>query len=585
MNPNDFAWSSLQSITKLQPKDVKLLVDEVEYPTLGTDSVGYVLHLSEPRRPRDNLYSLHGMYFDNDKNGKASLWRMYRASVYHLSLHVIATDYKVYKSISNYTPSVNNFLFAVSVAEDYAVRGCMKSMWPGLLLDTAYASKITSLRFKKVEDVTDPSTRLAANVLGYSLIGKPVFSLGKDLDDEVRRLHEMLLDLEVTAQKSYSVTTLASKGSEGTLSAVQTLDYKKINAVKMILDTFTSQTFYLAQVPAAPFTDNHGATDLFESSPSGGEAMHFDSILRDAASDLSLKLTQGALADSEKQLEIESQSILGDWEYSLTIMKRVTENLRALDPTTHFENFLLPKEDYAEYVRTRARLIGPIRMILDYLRNIKTNTDEETQESGNVDMPTAIQVIASKSNRRDVFYQEENKSKSEAWAILVDSSKSLETFAKDIQELVVCLAEVAKDLIPNHNSWACYAFNENLYVVKDFAEIYGMRTKSRIGGLGSGLKTYLPDALRLAASRLKTTQEEIKVLLVASDGFPLGYEGIDEDLVQAIQQINKSGIQLIGMGVGSSSIKKYFRSNCLISSPFDLMKSFVKIYIDLASSA
>ena len=70
----------------------------------------------------------------------------------------------------------------------------------------------------------------------------------------------------------------------------------------------------------------------------------------------------------------------------------------------------------------------------------------------------------------------------------------------------MCLAEVAKDLIPNHNSWACYAFNENLYIVKDFTEIYGMRTKSRIGGLGSGLKTYLPDALRLAANRLKTAR-------------------------------------------------------------------------------
>ena len=85
---------------------------------------------------------------------RASLWRMYRASVYHLGLHVITTDYRVYKSVSNYTPSVNNFLFAVSVAEDYAVRGRMKSMWPGLLLDSAYASKITSLRFKNVEDVT-----------------------------------------------------------------------------------------------------------------------------------------------------------------------------------------------------------------------------------------------------------------------------------------------------------------------------------------------------------------------------------------------------------------------------------------------
>ena len=129
-------------------------------------------------------------------------------------------------------------------------------------------------------------------------------------------------------------------------------------------------------------------------------------------------------------------------------------------------------------------------------------------------MSKAIQVIATRSNDTDVFQREENETKSEAWAILIDSSKSLETFARDVQEIVVCLAEVAKDLIPNHNSWACYSFNENLYIVKDFSEIYGMRTKSRIGGLDSGLKTYLPDALRLAANRIKNATEEIKVLLV-----------------------------------------------------------------------
>ena len=229
-------------------------------------------------------------------------------------------------------------------------------------------------------------------------------------------------------------------------------------------------------------------------------------------------------------------------------------------------------------------MIGPIRLILDQLRNVKSALDDNVARSGNLDLSKAIQVIATRSNDTDVFQREENETKSEAWAILIDSSKSLETFARDVQEIVVCLAEVAKDLIPSHNSWACYSFNENLYIVKDFSEIYGMRTKSRIGGLDSGLKTYLPDALRLAANRIKNATEEIKVLLVASDGFPLGYEGIDEELVETIEQINKSGIQLIGMGVGSSSIKKYFRSNCQISSPFDLMKQFVKIYIELSTS-
>ncbi|MDA4130632.1 MAG: hypothetical protein OK457_07665 [Thaumarchaeota archaeon] len=580
MNPTDFAWSSLQSITGLQPKDIKLLVDEIEYPTLGTDAVGYVLHLSMPLRPRDNVYSLHGMYFDNDKNGRSSMWRMYRASVYHLCLHAISTDYRVYRSISKYTPSTNNFMFAISVTEDYAILGHMRSKWPGLLLDCAYASRLTALRFKPAEIAADPGTCLAANILSYSLIGKPVYSLGKELNEQALSLHESLKELEASAEKYYS--SIGRKKEQE--SPIIGLDSKKINSVKKILDLFTAQSFYMEQIPAPPFADNHGPNDLFESSLSGGESVSFDSILKESAADYGLNLSASALKDSEKQLEIESQSVLGDWEYSISEMKRLADNYRVLDPKTHFEDFLFPKEDYAEFVRTRAKLIGPIRLILDQLRSVKSNLDDTVKESGNVDMPTAIQVIASKSSRRDVFYQEENETKSEAWAILIDSSKSLETFAEDIRELVVCLAEVAKDLIPNPNSWGCYSFNENLYIIKDFSELYGMRTKSRIGGLGSGLKTYLPDALRMAANKLKNTQEQIKVLLVASDGFPLGYEGIDEDLVSAIQQINRAGIQLIGMGIGSSSIKKYFRSNCLISSPFDLMKSFVKIYIELAGS-
>jgi nitric oxide reductase activation protein len=340
----------------------------------------------------------------------------------------------------------------------------------------------------------------------------------------------------------------------------------------------------MAQIPSPPFADNHGPNDLFESAPAAGEAIHFDSILADAAKDYDLNLSPSALADSEKQISIESQTILGDWEYSLTVQKRLAEIQRAADPKTHFENFYFPKEDYSEYVRTRARLIGPIRLVLDQLRNVKSAMDENIRESGQLDIPKAIQVVATDSGRNDVFQQEEPDAKSEAWAILIDSSKSLETFSREVQEIAVCLSEVAKDLIPNHNAWACYSFNENLYIVKDFSEIYGIRTKSRIGGLESGLKTFLPDALRLAANRLKNAQAEVKVILVASDGFPLGYEGIDEELVETIQQLTRAGIQLIGMGVGSSSIKKYFRSNCQINSPYDLMRQFVKIYIELSAT-
>lgn len=593
MNPSDFAWSTLQSITQLQPKNVKLLVDEIEYPTLGTDQFGYVIHLSSPLKPRDNVYSLHGMYFDNDAHGKASMWRMFRASVYHMSLHANTTDYRDYRSLQKYTPSVNNLMFAISIVEDYAIRGHMRAKWPGLLLDCAYASHMTRMRFKTPDEISDPSMRIAANFLAYSLTGKPLLSLGQGLDEQITSIHEALLDLENAMEKYYTVLLIdGENGSVDDGSRKETatrdgpilgIDSKKINVARKILDVFSSQSCYMAQIPSPPFADNHGPNDLFQSTPSASESVRFDSILADAAADYSLALTQSAIADSEKQLSIESQTVLGDWEYSLTVMKRIAEIQRAADPKTHFENFLFPKEDYAEFVRTRARLIGPIRLILDQLRNIKSAMDDNVRESGQLDVPKAVQAVATGSGRNDVFQQEELESKSEAWAILIDSSKSLETFSREVQEIAVCLAEVAKDLIPSHNSWACYSFNENLYIVKDFSEIYGMRSKSRIGGLDSGLKTYLPDALRLAANRLKNATEEIKVILIASDGFPLGYEGIDEQLVETIQQINRAGIQLIGMGIGSSSISKYFRSNCQINTPFDLMRQFVKIYIELSS--
>ena len=114
MKPIDFAWGSLRSITQKQPTEIKLLVDDIEYPTLETDSVGFVVHLSAPQKHRDNLYRLHGMYYDNDKRGKSSLWRMFRASVYHLCLHAVTTDFAIYKSLSDSTRSMNNLMFAIS---------------------------------------------------------------------------------------------------------------------------------------------------------------------------------------------------------------------------------------------------------------------------------------------------------------------------------------------------------------------------------------------------------------------------------------------------------------------------------------
>lgn len=585
MKPIDFAWGSLRSITQKQPSEIKLLVDNIEYPALETDSLGFVVHLSSPQKPRENLYKLHGMYYDNDKRGKSSVWRMFRASVYHLCLHAVTTDYSIYKPLSGSTRSVNNLLFGISQAEDYAIRGHMSARWRGLLLDTAYANYLCAQRFRDLTKESDYTTKIGANILSYSMTGKPLLSFGDKMDLQFRSLHRSLQEVESVAHEHYSRPSL-QKSAQRPLNLAD-LASSKLGAAKRVVDFLDRHGCDFVEIPAAPFTDNHGPNHLFTDSPEvlSGRSEDFDTVLKDASAEFSLRPSREEIAESERLTDAESQNVITSWEYALSSMKKLSELHKSLDPKTHFEAFLFPNEDYTEFARSRSKLIGPIRLVLDRLKMVRFTSDETRgKESGYVDVPIAIQVVASQSERNDVFIQEENELRSEAWAIVIDSSKSLETFQSEVRDVAVCLTEVAKDLIPNPASWACYSFNENLYIVKDFTEIYGNSVKGRVGGLLSGLKTYLPDALRIAASRLKTTAEDVKVMLVISDGFPLGYEGIDANLIETIDTIRKSGIQLIGMGIGSSEMKKYFRTTFSVNSPFDLMKNFVKTYIELSSS-
>lgn len=187
------------------------------------------------------------------------------------------------------------------------------------------------------------------------------------------------------------------------------------------------------------------------------------------------------------------------------------------------EDFAFPKEDYAEFQRRRELLSSPIRRIMHQLRLLKNVSGEDfKQESGFVDLQEAIQVIASKSQRTDIFVREELQTREDTWSILIDASHSLNMFKGEVQGIALCLAEVAKTLILNQNSWGMYAFNNNFYIIKDFSERYDAHVRARIGGLTHGGFTYLPDAVLLAAKALTGRLEEARVLVVVSDFFPAG---------------------------------------------------------------
>ena len=577
MNPSEFAWSSVQAIANKNPKNIKVIIDYTEYPSLERDSIGYVIHLSAPRRVSENLYSLHGLFFDNDAAGKTSLWRMFRASLYHLSLHSAITDYSIYKSITS-KYNFNNAMFAISIAEDFAIRAFTRAKWPGLILDAAYANHVSALRFRDLTREKNPAYLVAANLLSYELVGKPVVSSDDQSTSQLESIHAYLIDYSAKLTELYSTQVLTGGAKDGENKA-------KISAAESIANFFEDSSLYLEELPSIPYTDCHGPNTLFSNSIITLEPEQRAGIFRDALSELSATISSQKIEENEKIMENEASNIFADWDYAEIVKQRLIDFYRELDPSTHFEQFGFPKEDYGQFVRTRSKVIGPIRRVLEQLRMLKTSADEvNAKESGYVDIQAAIQVIASNSTRNDVFIREENEKKSESWSILVDSSKSLENTSSQVSEIAICLAEVAKDLIPDQGSWGMCSFDQNFQIVKDFSENYGIANKARIGGIKTGLKTYLPDAITLASRRLATTTTDVKVLLVASDGFPLGYEGIDEALVDAIDHVKEMGVQLIGLGVGSSLISKHFRSNCVIHEPFDFMKHFVRTYYELSSS-
>ncbi|HZW57354.1 MAG TPA: hypothetical protein VFF30_13780 [Nitrososphaerales archaeon] len=581
MNLNEYAWGTTLSISQKKADEIKLLFQDDGYPKLERDSVGYVLRIPTPKQARENVLSLHGMYFDNDDSGKSALWQVFNASLHHLALHSVVTDYSIYRDISPGRGGLNNLMFAISLTEDFAARGLMRAKFPGLLSTMAYANHYAYLRFKDLSERGDIADLFAADLFSLSLVGRLRVPLGEQIDKELTALHKELCSLEELSHDIFSHPI--EKSQEKGKDPLQefwgnslTLSKLKVQIAELICSTFNRNSVRLSMVHSLPHTESHSGTNyLFEKSAITESPEERERVLE-------LCCKQLGINPEGKSDVATGREILDSWLELLAANQRMIALYRKLDPTSHIENYTMPAEDYAEFVRVRAKLVGPIRSILEQLRQMKTDVDErQNEEAGYIDMQKAIQYVASKNTSNDYFAREEIEKKSEAWAIIIDASKSLEQLQGKVKDIAVCIMEVAKDLFTTPEAWCCLAFNENLFIIKDFKENYSNTVKSRAGGLSSGIKTYLPDALRIAASRLSSMTAEVKAILVISDGYPLGYEGIEKELITTIEKVNKKGILLLGLGVGSSAIQRYFRLNCVINQPSDLMKQFVKTYLDV----
>lgn len=559
----DFAWATVPQITKKTHNELKILFhDDLRYPYLGKDATGFVFHLVKPKRLDKNHLYFQGLKFNlQNPTHKKIVWCLFKASVYHLSMHSNVSNFSLYSKWAR-EKNLNLSTFVISLLEDAIINEHLRRSFRWLIPEIAYANAVSFLRMKSVEELPNKILR----VMSSALLNYNLRKTRGDLTDE------MLTDVE-------AITSILRKISEN-----PTVD-EKIGAVNKIYDamSFYGEAF---EIPSLLYAESHGTNDLF-----------YDQYIP-AEEEIQLLLNEALLVFSDEindgeQIKTVLQSLnedaahhaLTSWQEHEDSKLKILKDYVEIGKDTLFEDFEFPAEDYAEFQRKREILGGPIRRILYRLRLLKNVGGEDfRQESGFVDLQEAIQVIASKSQRTDIFMREELQTREDAWSILVDASHSLSMFKGEVRGIALSLAEVARMLILDQNSWGMYAFNNKFYVIKDFSEKFDTHVKARIGGLIYGGFTYLPDAVLLAAQALIKRSEEARVLVVVSDFFPAGYENAEEKLKENIKKIERMGIGVVGIGVNSRAVKQYIRTSCVVEGPYDLMKKFTKAFMEYSTS-
>ena len=526
-----------------------------------------MVKLPSPKTVDERFYQLQGLYVDQDSKGWETTWRSFRASLFHLCLHAAFSDFRAYAPWAK-GKEVGAATFAVSLVEDHHIVTEARSKWGGVLADMAYASYLSALRLPDPDEIDNTPLRVATKLL---LSSAGVFRssgarLSREEDADVAGIDERVrIDVdEYVKHKSPENKALLAKAAQEIYSAV-------------------SDGGPLREVPCFPFAEAHGPCDLFEGKLLEHDQNMGDSLLRSALGRVGLKDDTTA---SDPIFLSEAQEVLTSTETSTARLAKIRSYYEGLIAPTRLDSIEFPSGDYAGFQRVRSELAGPIKNVRDQLMMIKNVLDDVSGHDAGAQLDTqaVMQVMATESDRTDVFEQLQPMYKDEAWVILIDASKSISTFAHETRGIATCLAEVATKLMRQRTQWAMFGFNNSLQIIKDFSEDYGMTTKARIGGLTQRSTTLLPDALQVAHKALSTREAGVRILVVVSDGYPSGYNDIDKKLVSVIKGFAKSDIYLMGVGVDSGAIKQYFPVNCVLSTPYEMMKTFAKSYLELAYS-
>ena len=542
-------------------KDVlklKIIIDPIlKYPDLEQRPEGYVITIPTPSLKKETINYL-GYTFPVDNYSKLEVARLFKAAVYHLTAHSVTSNFQDYKK---WKTSKNKYLaqFIPSLVEDFRVNAYITTWYPEKVKELANASALSLLRMRDIENIALKSTRLMTSLLIYANTGLEVFS--KRDQDILHTLYKMLKTFKSTLKDS-------EKDEESEVKD------EKIAIADRLYEILIEKG-PIIEAPSLPYTENLGETSLFP------KLRFTETPILDNLVESIIGVFGGLPADGDKESlrkvdESEALQVFESHIFEKEKEKKIRSKYEGSLLNSRFKALEFPRQDFTEFVRAKNRCKKETNKLTERLLSASNATLEDIRKLyGVLDLSDAIKVIASKSDRTDVFLRDEKMVKSYAWAIIVDASRSMKHIRDYTIESAIILTEAASKVLLDQYSWWIYGFNEKLYVIKDFIEPYNTRARSRLGGLDFKGVTYLPDAVEVVGNALRKRAEDLKLLFLISDGQPFGYSNIFMAASEVISQIQSGDLVVVGIGAQSNSVEYIFDDHI---AAFDL-----KDYVDQLS--
>jgi hypothetical protein len=563
----DYAWS-----VSLQKDDtkVKILQDlTLVQPVLQSDNFGFTIKLPIASTLENGNISFLGYKFEASNEGKCKIGRLFRASVLHLTTHTLAPFQKE-KIVPKDSDTIVD-AFAKSLINDTYINAYIQAWYPDKFLDIAYANALAYQKIKSSERIFTVSTKLMAALLTKLNIGLIKNSPGI----EEMRVVDQILD-ELTALKKTFLVSIANKQTK-----LDDLFDEKANSIKHLIEPFGP----FLEAPSLRHTESNGRCSIYSEAQTASDN-DFENLLILSLKSLGGNVPTAANIDQYWRPEQEAEALqaFNSDNYQKQREEKILSKISPYATLTRFKSVSIPEGDYTQYLRARNLVQGASRRLLDILRSAFNYLDEDPrQEMGQLDLTSVIQSLASNKPATDVFILDEYLKPNFAWSLIFDVSNSMQVKGEFGRALAIAVAEAAKELMTDPTSWTFFAFSDKLYILKDSSESYSKKIRARIGGLKFEGLTYIPDAIQMAGKMLAKRFEEQRCLIVISDGWPYGYPDMPTALKECVEDLLRKGVIVIGIGVDTKRMDKFFHLHASVYTQKDLVNKFGSIYANASA--